>query len=167
MQLGQFNQLAADAARERIDPCLGVRRWVDEVVQARPYADLAALVMQARASAENLTEPELEAALARHPRIGERADQREDDGLEAEFSRAEQAGVPTDADTAERLRAANRDYEQRFGRVFIVRAAGRTSDEILSELKRRLDQVPEVERRETVAALRDIAVLRLQHVVHP
>jgi 2-oxo-4-hydroxy-4-carboxy-5-ureidoimidazoline decarboxylase len=66
---------------------------------------------------------------------------------------------------AERLRAANATYEQRFGRVFLVRAAGRTSDQILAELRRRLYNDEEAERAETVTALRDIALLRLSEVV--
>ena len=167
MRLGEFNDITPDQARERIDPCLGVRRWVDEVVQARPYADLAGLVRQAKASAENLDDAELTGALARHPRIGERPDEAVGgDQQEATFSRAEQSGVADeDRELADRLRTGNRDYEKRFDRVFLVRAAGRSGQEILAELERRLQNDEETERRETVAALRDIAVLRLQQVV--
>ena len=67
---------------------------------------------------------------------------------------------------ADRLRNGNRDYEKRFDRVFIVRAAGRSGEQILGELERRLHNDDESERRETVDALRDIAVLRLQQLVH-
>jgi 2-oxo-4-hydroxy-4-carboxy-5-ureidoimidazoline decarboxylase len=66
---------------------------------------------------------------------------------------------------AEQLREANAVYEQRFGHVFLIRAAGRTSAEILSELERRLHNDDATERVETVTALRDIAVLRLEQVV--
>ena len=76
---------------------------------------------------------------------------------------SEQAGV--DPADAERLRAANLAYEQRFGRVFLVRAAGRSSAEILSELERRLGNDDTTEREETVTALRDIALLRLEGVL--
>jgi 2-oxo-4-hydroxy-4-carboxy-5-ureidoimidazoline decarboxylase len=79
------------------------------------------------------------------------------------MSQTEQAGVdPADAG---RLREANLAYEQRFGRVFLVRAAGRTSAEILAELERRLGNDDATEREETVAALRDIALLRLEGVL--
>ena len=66
---------------------------------------------------------------------------------------------------AERLREANAVYEQRFGHVFLIRAAGRNSAEILSELERRLHNDDATERVETVTALRDIALLRLEQVV--
>ena len=164
MQLGEFNGLGASEAQDRIDPCLGVRRWVDEVVEGRPYADLAGLIREAKASAENLDDSELAAAVSRHPRIGEAPGTSSVDDHEGSFSRAEQSGVGTDL--ADRLRQGNRDYEKRFDRVFIVRAAGRSGEQVLSELERRLHNDDESERRETVDALRDIAVLRLQQLVH-
>jgi 2-oxo-4-hydroxy-4-carboxy-5-ureidoimidazoline decarboxylase len=166
MHLGEFNELTADQAGERIDACLGVRRWVDEVVAGRPYADLAGLIRQAAASAENLDDAELESALTRHPRIGENPETGGSDQQEAGFSRAEQSGVGDDPELADRLRTGNRDYEKRFDRVFLIRASGRTGDQILAELERRLHNDDETERRETVGALRDIAVLRLEQVVH-
>jgi 2-oxo-4-hydroxy-4-carboxy-5-ureidoimidazoline decarboxylase len=167
MQLGEFNRLEASEAQAQIDRCLGVRRWVDEVVEERPYADLAGLTRQAKASAENLDDAELAAALTRHPRIGETPETSSADEHEASFSRAEQSGVGADdVDLADRLQIGNRDYEKRFDRVFIVRAAGRSGEQILAELDRRLRNDDETERRETVDALRDIAVLRLQQLVN-
>ena len=49
--------------------------------------------------------------------------------------------------------------------MFLIRAAGRGSSEILAELHRRLGNDDATEREETVRALRDIAVLRLRQVV--
>ena len=63
------------------------------------------------------------------------------DEHEGSFSRAEQSGVGSDdADLADRLRNGNRDYEKRFDRVFLIRAAGRSGEQILAELERRLAQ---------------------------
>ena len=160
MEVAEFNVLGDDDARTLVNGCLGVRRWVDEVVAARPYADLEALRKQAHESALELSDDELASALTRHPRIGERP---EGDDSEASFSSAEQAGV--EASDEQRLRAGNATYEDRFGRVFLIRAAGRSSAEILPELDRRLDNDPATEREETVTALRDIALLRLDQVV--
>ena len=160
MRVDDFNALPADDARELVAGCLGVPRWVEDVVAARPYADTRALHARAHDAALELTDDELASALSRHPRIGER---READDAEARHSRAEQAGVR--AEHADRLREANAAYESRFGRVFLVRAAGRSSDEILAELERRLGNDDAAERAETVTALRDIALLRLGQVV--
>jgi len=160
VQVTEFNALPAGEARSLVAGCLGVPRWVDEVVAARPYADAELLVKQGHDSALALTDDELAQALSRHPRIGER---REAEDAEARHSRDEQSGVR--AEDAERLRAANAAYEARFGHVFLIRAAGRSSEEILAELERRLANDDATEREETVTALRDIALLRLEKVV--
>ncbi|MDQ3457450.1 MAG: 2-oxo-4-hydroxy-4-carboxy-5-ureidoimidazoline decarboxylase, partial [Actinomycetota bacterium] len=110
-------------------------------------------------AAARLTRTEVEAALARHPRIGERAGAAHD----AEFSAREQAGVASDEHEA--LRRANAAYEARFDRVFLIRAAGRSGAEILAELDRRLQNSDEAELAEVIVQLGEIAVLRLEQVV--
>ena len=156
MQVDEFNALPADDARVLVAGWLCVRRWVDGLVEGRPYPDLAALHRHAHDSALELTDHELASALSRHPRIGER---RDTDDAASRHARSEQSGVRA-ADAA-RLRAANATYEQRFGHVFLVRAAGRSSVQILAELQRRLGNDADDERAETVTALRDIALIRL------
>ncbi len=81
----------------------------------------------AREAADPLTAEEVEGALAHHPRIGERA---AGSSAEASLSRSEQAGLQTSDDVSARLEAGNRAYEERFGRVFLIRAAGRSSEEL-------------------------------------
>jgi 2-oxo-4-hydroxy-4-carboxy-5-ureidoimidazoline decarboxylase len=160
--IGQFNELPEADARALLESCLAVPRWVDAVLDGRPYPGTAALLAAADAAAPALTEAEVDAALARHPRIGERAGESHD----AEFSRREQAGVvPADAAARDELAAANREYESRFGRVFLIRAAGRSATEILAELRRRLHNEPADETAEVAAQLREIALLRLELLV--
>jgi 2-oxo-4-hydroxy-4-carboxy-5-ureidoimidazoline decarboxylase len=160
MQVDRFNSLPADDARVLVAGCLGVPRWVEDVVAGRPYADPGAVRRRAHDAALELDDDELASALSRHPRIGER---RDGDDAEAAHSRAEQSGV--EAEHADRLRAANAAYEQRFGHVFLIRAAGRSGAEILAELQRRLGNDAATERGETLTALRDIALLRLDQVL--
>jgi 2-oxo-4-hydroxy-4-carboxy-5-ureidoimidazoline decarboxylase len=151
----------ARVSRDQLLTCLSVPRWADEVLAGEPYADQEALLAAADAAARSLSADELDQALAAHPRIGERAEARMTDQ-----SRREQAGVdPTAGDTAARLAAGNAAYEERFGRVFLIRAAGREAEEILVELERRLGNTDEAERAETVDNLRQIALLRLEGLV--
>lgn len=161
-RLDRFNALSRNEVRAHLATCLAVPRWVEEVADGRPYATLDDLWERAEASAAQLSDDELEAALARHPRIGERASAEHD----GEHSRREQAAVdPTDGAVATRLGSGNRCYEQRFNRVFLIRAAGRSTEEILAELDRRLANDDAAERAETVTQLREIALLRLESVV--
>ncbi|WP_297081903.1 2-oxo-4-hydroxy-4-carboxy-5-ureidoimidazoline decarboxylase, partial [uncultured Demequina sp.] len=114
------------------------------------------------AAATPLTEAEVDEALAAHPRIGDRA---KGGGAEARFSRVEQAASQDpDAGLELRLRDGNEAYERRFGRVFLIRAAGRSRIEILAELERRMDNDPEAELAETAEQLRQIAALRLRQI---
>lgn len=160
--LAAFNAEDADQAARRLRPCLDVERWVTALVRARPYADLSALRRAARDAAGPFTDDELEQALSHHPRIG---DQAAGAGAEATFSRGEQGGLSLDDQLRARLREENLRYEERFDRVFLIRAAGRSTEEILAELERRLGNSDAAERDETAQQLREIAVLRLEEVL--
>ena len=160
MSTGPFDQLGDDEARAVLSECLDVDRFVEQVLAGRPYGDVARVRAAASAAASSLDDAELDHALARHPRIGERA---RADRHDAAHSAREQSGVDReDADLGARLLAGNRAYEERFDRVFLIRAAGRTGPEILVELERRLGNDQETERAETVEQLRQIALLRLE-----
>ena len=161
--LGAFNAMDDDAARERLLVCLDVPRWADDVLAGRPYASIGEIEAAMTAASATITDDELEQALARHPRIGERADAQKHD---AAHSTREQSGVDHgDADLARRLEEGNRAYEERFGRVFIVRAAGRTGSDILEHLRHRLDNSDELERAATIDQLTQIAVLRMKEAL--
>ena len=161
--LAAFNEMADDEASSRMLICLDVPRWADEVVAGRPYADLGELEAAMVAASATITDDELERALARHPRIGERADAARH---EAAHSTREQSAVDRgDADVVGRLEEGNRAYEERFGRVFIIRAAGRSGPEILDQLRLRLDNTDEAERTVTVDQLTQIAVLRMREAL--
>ncbi|WP_433585130.1 2-oxo-4-hydroxy-4-carboxy-5-ureidoimidazoline decarboxylase [Microbacterium hydrocarbonoxydans] len=156
MLLEEFNSSTRDAALSVARPALDIPRWYDAIVDGRPYASVESLTDAAMHVAAPLTEAELDAALAHHPRIGERA---QGDSVEAAHARSEQAGV--DASAAEALAAGNRAYEAKFDRVYLVRAAGRSADDILALLQERLNHTPEQELAVIDQQLREIAALRL------
>ena len=145
--------------------CLGVQRWAEDVLALGPYETAAQLLEVAAEKATPLSAPEIDEAISHHPRIGEAP---VGSSASADFSRSEQAGLgEDDAVLAEQLRAGNAAYEERFGRVFIIRAAGRTRAEILAELERRLE-IPNASELEIVGEqLREIALLRLEKLYAP
>ena len=156
MLITEFNSSARDAAVGVVKPALDIPRWYDAIVDGRPYASIEAVTEAAMQVAAPLTEAELDHALGHHPRIGERA---AGDSAEAAHARSEQAGV--DESAAEALAAGNRAYEEKFDRVFLVRAAGRSADDILALLEQRLSHTPEQELVVIDQQLREIAALRL------
>jgi 2-oxo-4-hydroxy-4-carboxy-5-ureidoimidazoline decarboxylase len=138
---------------------LGVERWVADVQAAGPFADLDALLEAASAAASPLAPAEVEEALAHHPRIGEKPAA---NATGADHSRREQASPDAeDPHLAERMAAGNAAYEQRFGRIFLIRALGRSRAEILAELDRRLALDDAEELTIVGDQLREIAILRL------
>lgn len=146
--------------RGRLAAALEIRRWVDDVAAGGPYASLDALVAAGERAAADLSDAELDEAVAHHPRIGERP---EGDGSSALLSAGEQAALGrNDEGTDAAIARGNEVYEQRFGRVFLIRAAGRTRQEVLDELQRRLKDDDETEAAEAKEQLRQIAALRLR-----
>lgn len=148
--------------RDELRACLNVERWVGEVADAAPYGSLDALLAAAADAATPLSPDEIDEALAAHPRIGERA---VGDGAAVVFSRAEQSAADADdAELAAAIADGNLAYEERFGRIFLIRAAGRSRAEILSELNRRLELDDESELAVVGEQLREIALLRLERL---
>ena len=86
-------------------------------------------------------------------------------GTEAAWSRKEQSGVGDDPEVREALAEGNREYEQRFGRVFLICATGLSAQEMLTSLRGRLTHDDATEVAVVREELRKIALLRLAKVV--
>jgi 2-oxo-4-hydroxy-4-carboxy-5-ureidoimidazoline decarboxylase len=161
--LAEFNALPADAAERALLACNAAPRLAREVAAGRPYRSPAELAAAAGKIAAGLGWDEVEVALAAHPRIGQRVS---GDSAEATSSRREQAAVDDATDDIRTaLEAGNRAYEERFGHVFLIRAAGRGPAELLTELTRRRDNDEAAERAETTAQLAEITRLRVERMV--
>ena len=63
------------------------------------------------------------------------------------------------------LARGNAEYERRFGRVYIVCASGRTGEEILADLRSRLDNPAERELEIAAAEQHRITRLRLGKLI--
>jgi len=161
--LDDFNDEPADLAVQRLRACNAAPRFAAEVAAGRPYPDVDTLVARAEAVTRALPWDDVAIALAAHPRIGDRVDGA---SAEAESSRREQRSMDT-ADDAVRaqLVEGNKAYEDRFDHVFLIRASGRSPDEMLSELRRRLAHDEETERAEVTEQLAQITALRVKELV--
>ena len=161
-----MNSSTRPAARRPPTPCAPA--WISGAGSTRsptrgPTATIEALLDAGRGAANPFTPAEIDAALAHHPRIGERA---AGNSTEARLSQSEQAGLgEADAAVAEALAEGNRAYEEKFGQVFLIRAAGRSREEILAALNTRLAHTPEEEQAIIGQQLREIAVLRLEGLI--
>jgi 2-oxo-4-hydroxy-4-carboxy-5-ureidoimidazoline decarboxylase len=161
--LAGWNSLDRDTAAEAVLPCCGSRAWAAELAARRPIADEAALIAESSDVWHALpTEAWLE-AFDSHPRIGEQKPQGHATDASLNASATEQA-VALSADEAAKLelKVANRRYEARFGRIFIICASGRSAREILAALEARMKNDDATELREAAEQQRQITVLRLK-----
>jgi 2-oxo-4-hydroxy-4-carboxy-5-ureidoimidazoline decarboxylase len=154
-----FDQAAPAEAAKLISPCCASLRWNDELVRTRPHGSLTQVMEASDAAMAGLSWPEIEQALSAHPRIGERAAGTE---RESQWSREEQsAAAASEANTQAALRAANLEYEYRFGHVFLICATGKTAEQVLAAVRARLHNDPEDERVVVRDELAAIVKLRL------
>lgn len=161
--LTRLNGLGAETARRELLTCCAATEFADSVASGRPYESLDDLLNASDDAVAKLTEDDIAEALAAHPRIGQRAD---GEGREAAWSRREQSGA-ADATPAvkQALAEGNAAYEQRFDRVFLICATGRSAESILADLHTRLGNDPETERAVVREELRKITRLRLRKLV--
>jgi 2-oxo-4-hydroxy-4-carboxy-5-ureidoimidazoline decarboxylase len=161
--LGEFNDLPETVAEARLFACCGSRVWAHEVAAGRPYESLDELITAADAALDRLSWTSVAEAVAAHPRIGELP---VGPGREALWSRREQSVAgEADAATATALAEVNREYEQRFGHVFLVFASGRSASELVAVARQRLGNDDETERAMVRQELGKIVRLRLARLI--
>jgi OHCU decarboxylase len=151
--------MAGPEAERELLSCCGSRRWARRMAGARPFASESELLASADRFWIELSVEDWQEAFAAHPKIGDRAS-----GQAAQ----EQSGTRgASAGLIEELARANRDYEKRFGHIFIVCATGRSGEEMLDLCRRRLHNDPATELRVAAEEQRKIMRLRLERMLRP
>lgn len=132
----------------------------------RPFVDFAELLSKAESIWWSLAAGDWLAAFRSHPKIGEQKAAAEVAEQARAWSEAEQAGTShTAPETFAELAEANRQYEQRFGYIFIVCASGKTADEMLDSLRERLRHDRDKELHAAAEEQRKITQLRLKKLL--
>jgi 2-oxo-4-hydroxy-4-carboxy-5-ureidoimidazoline decarboxylase len=166
MNLDQLNHLPTQDAWTAFERCCGASAWVEHMCGARPFRSPQALAEAAERGFELLGPDDWREAFAHHPRIGDVAALREKFAATAHWAGDEQKGASSADDaTIEALAAGNRDYEARFGFIFIVCATGKSASEMLALLQARLPQKPETELKIAAEEQRKITRLRLEKLL--
>ena len=169
--LARWNRLPAGEAENELLPCCGSRAWARAMVGRRPVASEAELLAAAEESWRGLGAPDWEEAFRSHPRIGESGEPRRKGTSPAPniaarsvtWSAKEQSSVASVDDGVKlALADANREYEKRFGRIFIVCATGKSAAGILANLRQRMQNDEGTELREAAEQQRQITQIRLK-----
>jgi 2-oxo-4-hydroxy-4-carboxy-5-ureidoimidazoline decarboxylase len=169
VDVAELDRGTAEDAAGLLRPSCASTRWIERLVGSRPHGSLGRLAAASDAAIAALGWPDIEQALAAHPRIGDRALRQETPGQEtpgqdreSSWSRQEQgATANAGPDVQAGLRAGNAEYEQRFGHVFLICATGRSATEMLSALHGRLGNDAAAEREIVRSELVQIVRLRL------
>jgi len=164
--LAHLNALPAEAARSEFLKCCGAQRWAQEMTAARPFAGLDELLTTADRVWRSMSEADWQEAFRAHPKIGEKKAATSQAEQAERWSAQEQAGVTrASIKTISELAQRNREYEERFGFIFIVCATGKSSEEMLAIINRRIQNDPETELRAAAQEQHQITRLRLEKLL--
>ncbi|MGH7528376.1 MAG: 2-oxo-4-hydroxy-4-carboxy-5-ureidoimidazoline decarboxylase [Gemmatimonadales bacterium] len=166
LTLAGLNALVRPEAAEQLRACCGSSRWVQSMIARRPFATIEALLSAADEAWREAGSVDWDEAFAHHPRIGQRTAAAPVSATARQWSEGEQgtaAGANPAAQAA--LAEANAAYERRFGRIYIVCAAGRSAEELLADITGRLKNDPGLELAIAVEEQRKITRRRLRTLV--
>jgi 2-oxo-4-hydroxy-4-carboxy-5-ureidoimidazoline decarboxylase len=158
---GSFNAAPAQDAERTVLACCASGTFAKVIAAGRPYPDPVALLAAVDAAFEALSWDDIVEAMSEHPRIGDRA-------VRGGMSAAEQSGAAAASDEVRQALAdGNLAYEQRFGHVFLICASGLSGQEMLDQLRARLENDEETERTVVRDELRKITRLRMTKLLSP
>jgi allantoicase len=166
--LRRLNALPHEEAAAELLRCCGSRSWAGRMAERRPFRDRESLLAAADAVwREAGREDRLEAFRA-HPRIGSTKDLAHQSGAARAWAESEQKGArDATATTTEALARVNREYEERFGHIYIVCATGKTADEMLALARSRLGNDAAKELDVAAEEQRKITRIRLEKLLSP
>jgi OHCU decarboxylase len=177
-ELERFNALPAGEAEARLSSCCASSEWTRRMAAARPFGSFRELADEADRVWRSLSREDWLEAFAAHPPIGAAGtgpaglhpppNSEKDAGGERfrALSREEQGGTRgASPETLANLADANRDYEERFGHIFIVCASGRNAAEMLALAEKRLGNDRATELAIAAEEQRKITRLRLEKLL--
>lgn len=166
MTLDELNNLSAGDATHVFTQCCAARNWVQQMVTARPFANIEELFNVSDRLWLGLSEADFLEAFEAHPQIGNV------DSLRAKYAgtktlaAGEQSSVAVASEqTLQDLADGNRVYLEKFGFIFIVFATGKSAEQMLSLLRERLPNDRQAEIKNAAEEQRKITVLRLQKLL--
>ncbi|MBA3657309.1 MAG: 2-oxo-4-hydroxy-4-carboxy-5-ureidoimidazoline decarboxylase [Gemmatimonadaceae bacterium] len=164
----QLDEMPADEAGALLKECCGASRWVSMMLARRPFRFRDSVFFTADLFWKSLTVRDRMEAFAHHPRIGEKAGAQPQGERGAAWSAREQSGMDVvEAELRKEIAEINREYEDRFGYIYIVSAHGKTAAELLTIAKDRLRNAPEVEIVIASEEQGKIVHLRLERLLGP
>lgn len=156
-----LNSLSQDEAFKEFQACCGSRRWANQMANGRPFENVDSLKGYARDLWWKLDATDWLEAFRSHPKIGQKKAEAQASLKAQQWSGQEQSGVRNASrQTTESLAKLNQEYEAKFGYIFIICATGKSSEEMLAILRRRLENEPAEEL--SIAATEQAKIIELR-----
>jgi len=160
--LAIWNSLDTESAVSALLNCCAAHRWARAVAAQRPYATEDQLLKTADSVWATTDELDWMQAFKAHPRIGERTAAHASAQSSAWSQQEQSAAESAEADVLAELASGNARYEEIFGFTYIVCATGKSAEEMLAILRRRLANKRPLELKEAAEQQRQITQLRLK-----
>ncbi len=161
-----LNEMPAIDATAEFLKCCGSTGWAGSMAGARPFASAQAMFDKADEFFAGLSDEDWLEAFRAHPKIGEKKAATAQSTAAQKWSAQEQSQTANAAlGVMDALADGNREYEKRFGFIFIVCASGKTAEEMLALLNQRLPNTAEVELHIAAQEQTKITHLRLQKLL--
>jgi 2-oxo-4-hydroxy-4-carboxy-5-ureidoimidazoline decarboxylase len=158
-----FDAMPDHEAAMVLQTCCGTSAWVQGMTVRRPFGTLPVLLQSADELWWSLRPDDWREAFDHHPRIGGDAAAATQTERAKAWSSEEQHGASAaSAQVRQALAEGNREYERRFGHIYLVCATGRSADELLGMLRARLTNDPATELRIAAGEQAKITRLRLE-----
>ena len=167
MSLKALNELPRAEASHEFLKCCGSKRWAETMASRRPFENLEDLTRTASDVWSSLNHDDWLEAFRSHPKIGEKKAAETVSTQSQQWSGQEQSGMSAAAkDTIDSLAQLNREYEEKFGFIFIVCASGKSAGEMLSLLRQRIENDPQTELPIAAGEQAKITELRLKKLIN-
>jgi len=164
MSIAEFDHLDIEKKKEILKQCCGSSAWVEKMLTIPPAEDLIDLFEDAEEKWYECNEEDWKEAFLHHPRIGD-INSLKTKFSSSDFAEGEQSSVKEASEQVlKSLAKGNKDYEEKFGYIFIVSAAGKSAEEMLGILTVRINNSPEEEIKIAGDEQNKITRLRLENL---
>ena len=164
--INRINSIPSEQAETEFLKCCGSRRWAAKMTAQRPFENVEEMVTVADRIWWALDSTDWLEAFDSHPRIGETKAAAAVARESLTWSATEQSGTRNSTQqTMEELAELNRQYQEKFGFIYIICATGKSAEEMLAILRDRLANDPATELRNAATEQAKITTLRLNKLI--
>jgi 2-oxo-4-hydroxy-4-carboxy-5-ureidoimidazoline decarboxylase len=163
MNLDRLNTLSSSELQQDLLRCCGAKVWVQAIFDLRPFESTQDLHAKADKAFTRMSESDWLEAFKHHPKIGNIDELKKKFASTASWAQNEQRSMQeTSDDILMQFSDLNREYEQKFGFIFIVCATGKSAHEMLDMLKNRIGNSRNIELKTASEEQIKITHLRLE-----